>query len=164
MSGTLYWVQNTPLGGAAAPGKVATGTTIKSMLQMTIPSSVAMRIVEWGCSFDTPASASIVNVELLGTTTVLTTGSAGSFTPVEYASFSGVPSLSTCLQAGSGAFTETTPAAYRPIDIQTVVPPVQYVKQWPLGREPQSNSTTYVRVRVTATVTCGMYAYILYEE
>ena len=30
MSGTLYWVQNTPLGGAAAPTKVATGTTIKA--------------------------------------------------------------------------------------------------------------------------------------
>ena len=164
MSGTLYWVQNTPLGGAAAPAKVATGTTIKSMLQMTIPSTVALRIVEWGCSFDTPASASIINVELFGTTTALTTGSAGSFTPIEYASFSGVAGLSTCLQAGSGAFTETTPSAVRTLDVQTIVPPAQYVKQWPLGREPQSNLSTYVRVRVTATVTCGMYSYIIYEE
>ena len=164
MSGTLYWVQNTPLGGAAAPAKVATGTTIKSMLQMTIPSTVALRIVEWGCSFDTPASASIINVELFGTTTALTTGSAGSFTPIEYATFSGVAGLSTCLQAGSGAFTETTPSAVRTLDVQTIVPPAQYVKQWPLGREPQSNLSTYVRVRVTATVTCGMYSYIIYEE
>ena len=164
MSGTLYWVQNTPLGGAAAPAKVATGTTIKSMLQLTVPATVAVRIVEWGFSFDTPASASIVNVELFGHLTALTTGSAGAFTPVEYGSFSGVAGLTTCLQAGSGAFTETTPTSYRPFDLQTVVPPVQYVKQWPLGREPQSNLSTFVGIRVTATVTCGMYAYILYEE
>ena len=133
MSGTLYWVQNTPLGGAAAPAKVGTGTTVKSMLQLTIPSTVALRVVEWGFSLSTPATASIVNVELFGKITTLTTGSAGSFTPVEYGSFSGVVGLSTCLQAGSGAFTETTPTSYRPFDIQTVVPPVQYVKQWPLG-------------------------------
>ena len=164
MSGTLYWVQNTALGGAAAPAKVATGAAIKSMLQVTVPSTVACRIVEWGCSFDTPASASIVNVELFGTTTVLTTGSAGAFTPVEYSSFSGVSALTSCLQAGSGAFTETTPAAYRPIDIQTVVPPAQFVKQWPLAREPQTNFTTYVRIRVTATVTCNCYCWICWEE
>ena len=164
MSGTLYWVQNTPLGGAAAPAKVATGTAIKSMLQLTIPSSVAVRIVEWGFSLDTPATASIANVELFGHLTTLTTGSAGSFTPVEYASFSAVPGLTTCLQAGSGAFTETTPTSYRPFDVQTVVPPINYVKQWPLGREPQSNLSTFVGIRVTASVTANMYAYIIYEE
>ena len=164
MSGTLYWVQNTPLGGAAAPAKVATGTTVKSMLQLTIPSTVAIRIVEWGCSFDTPATASIINVELFGHLTALTTGSAGSFTPAEYGSFSGVPGLTTCLQAGSGAFTETTPTSYRPFDIQTIAPPAQYVKQWPLGREPQGNLSTLVGIRVTASVTCNMYTYIIYEE
>lgn len=164
MSGTIYWTQNTPLGGAAAPAKVATGTTVKSMIQMAVPSTVAVRIIEWGYSFDTPASASIINVELYGNATTLTAGSSGTFTPAEYSSFSTVPSLVVCRQAGSGAFTETTPTSYRPLDIQTVVPPAQYVKQWPLGREPQSNLSTFVVVRVTATVTCGMYCYILWEE
>ena len=164
MSGTLYWVQNTALGGAAAPVKVATGTAIKSMLQITVPSTVAIRIVEWGFSFDTPASASVINVELFGHLTTLTQNTAVAFTPVEYGSFSGVAGLSTCLAASGGAFTETTPTSYRPFDIQIVVPPVQYVKQWPLGREPQSNLSTFVGVRVTATVTCNCYAYILYEE
>jgi hypothetical protein len=164
MSGTLYWVQNTALGGAAAPAKVATGTTIKSMIQIAVPSTVAVRIVEWGCSFDTPASASIINVELFGTTTALTHNTDVTFTAAEYASFSGVPSLTTCQVASGGTFTETTPAGYRPLDVQTIVPPAVYVKQWPLGREPQSNLSTWVRVRVTASVTCNMYSYILWEE
>jgi hypothetical protein len=166
VSGTLYWVQstNTGAGLATAPTKVATGTALKSIMQITIPSTVACRIVEWGCSFDTPASASIINVELFATATILTVGSSGTYAPVEYGTFSGVPALTTCQQAGPGAFTEVTPVAYRPIDLQTIIPPAQYVKQWPLGREPQSNLSTFVRVRVTATVTCGMYAYIIYEE
>lgn len=164
MSGTLYWVQNCAQGGAAAPIKVATGATIKSMIQVLIPSTVACRVVEWGCSFDTPASASIINVELFGTTTALTHNTDVTYAPVEYGSFSGVTALTTCQAAAGGAFTETTPSAYRPCDLQTIVPPFNYVKQWPLGREFQSNVTTYIRVRVTATVTCGMYAYIIYEE
>jgi len=164
VSGTLYWVQNTAQGGAAAPVKVATGTTIKSMIQIAVPSTVAVRIVEWGCSFDTPASASIIACELFGTTTALTHNTDVTYTALEYASFSAVPSLTTCQVASGGAFTETTPSAYRPFDWQLIVPPAQFVKQWPLGREPQSNLSTYVRVRVTASVTCNMAAYILWEE
>lgn len=161
MSGTLYWGQTGLAGGAAAPVKIATGTAVKTMLQISTPATVAVRIVEWGCSFDTPASASIINVELFGHTVAMTGGAA--YTPVEYSSFSGVPSLTTFLQA-STAFTEATPTAYRPFDLQTMVPPAQFVKQWPLGREPQSNFSTYVGIRVTATVTCNMYAYVIWEE
>ena len=164
MSGTLYWVQNTALGGAAAPAKVKTGTTIKSMIQMAVPSTVAVRVVEWGCSFDTPATASIVNVELFGHLTALTHNTDVTFTAVEYGSFSAVPSLVVCQVASGGTFTETTPTSYRPFDVQTLVPPVSYVKQWPLGREPQSNLSTFVGVRVTASVTCNMYAYVIWEE
>jgi hypothetical protein len=164
MSGTLYWVQNAAFATTAAPVKVATGTAIKTMIQIGVPSTVAVKVVEWGCSFDTPASASIINVELFGCTGAASTGTA--ITPMEYGTFSGVPSLCvggaalTCWAPG----TEGTVAAYRPFDLQTIVPPAQYVKQWPLGREPQGNLSTFVRVRVTANVTCNMYAYIIWEE
>ena len=108
------------------PVKIATGAAVKTMLQISTPSSVAARIVEWGCSFDTPASASIINVELFGTTVGATSGTA--ITPTEYGKLSAVPSLTTCIWAPS---TEGTVANYRPMDLQTVVPPAQYVKQVP---------------------------------
>ena len=159
MSGTLYIAMNAAYPTTAAPVKIATGTAVKTMLQISTPASVAARIVEWGCSFDTPATASIINVELFGTT-VAATGGTG-ITPTEYSSFSGVPSLTTVTWAPS---TEGTVANYRPLDLQTIVPPYVYDKQWPLGREPQINLSQYVRVRVTASVTCNMYTWILWEE
>ena len=84
MSGTLYWVQNAAYPTTAAPVKVATGAAIKTLLQIGIPSTVAIRVVEWGISFDTPASASIIACELFGCTGAASTGT--SITPVEYGS------------------------------------------------------------------------------
>ena len=159
MSGTLYIAFNAAYPTTAAPVKVATGTAIKTMLQISTPASVAVRIVEWGISFDTPASASVIACELFGTTVGATSGTA--ITPTEYSSFSAVPSLTTTIWSPG---TEGTVANYRPFDLQQIVPPVQYVKQWPLGREPQANLSQFVRVRVTASVTCNCSTYIIWEE
>ena len=152
MAATIYQVQNAAYPTTAAPVKVATGAAIKTLLQIAVPAStVSIRIVEWGISFDTPASASIIACELFGCTGAASTGTA--ITPTEYSSLSGVASLCpggaalTCFSPG----TEGTVAAYRPFDLQLVVPPAQYVHQWPLGREPMTNVSTFVRVRVTAT-------------
>lgn len=164
MSGTVYQVQNAAYPTTAAPVKVATGTAIKTLLQIGIPSNVAIRIVEWGISFDTPATASVVACELFACTGAASTGT--SITPSSYNDLGGVLSLCvggaalTCFSPG----TEGTVAAYRPFDLQLVVPPAQYVHQWPLGREPQTNVSTFVRVRVTASVACNVYAWVLWEE
>jgi hypothetical protein len=162
MSGTLYWMMNAAIPTTAAPVKVATGTAIKTLLQVAIPSTVAIRVVEWGISLDTPASASIVACELFGTTVVATGATA--VVPTEYGSFSGVASLTAGTNTGFSPTGEGTVANYRPMDWQLVVPPAQYVKQWPLGREPQSNLSTFVRVRVTATVGCNAATYVVWEE
>jgi hypothetical protein len=164
MSGTVYQVQNAAYPTTAAPVKVATGTAIKTLLQIGIPSTVSLRVIEWGISFDTPASASIIACELFACTGAVSGGT--SITPVEYGSLSGVASLcvggatATCFSPTG----EGTVAAYRPFDLQLITPPAQYVHQWPLGREPMTNVSTFVRVRVTASVTCNAYAWILWEE
>lgn len=164
MSGTIYQVQNALYPTTAAPVKVATGTAIKTLLQVAIPATVAVRVVEWGISFDTPASASAITTEFFSCTGAASTGT--SITAFEYSSFSGVPSLCvggtalTCFSPG----TEGTVAAYRTCDLQLIVPPAIYVKQWPLGREFQSTLSTFLRVRVTASVTCNAFTYILWEE
>jgi len=164
MSATIYWVGNAAYPTTAAPVKVATGTAIKTMIQVVVPATVAIKVIEWGISFDTPASSAVVACELFGSTGTATTGT--SITPTEYASFSAVPSL--CVGGTNlTCFTpsvEGTVAAYRPFDWQLITPPAVYVKQWPLGREPQSNLSTVVRVRVTASVTCNAACYVLWEE
>jgi hypothetical protein len=164
MSGTIYWAANAAPPTTAAPVKVATGTAVKTLLQIAVPSTVAIKIVQWGISFDTPASASIITCELFACTGAASAGT--SLTPSTYNDLGAIPSLCvggaalTCFSPG----TEGTVAAYRPIDWQLVVPPAQYVMQWPLGRELQTNISTFIRVRVTATVTCNALCEVLWEE
>ena len=59
----------------------------------------------------------------------------------------------------TAAVTEGTVANYNAFDIQLIAPTSQYVKQWPLGREPSTALSTFVRVRVTAgaSVNCSCY-------
>jgi hypothetical protein len=59
---------------------------------------------------------------------------------------------------------EGTITATRVFDVQFVAPTNQYVKQFPLDREPTVPVSKFLRVRVTAPVTVNAYCYILWEE
>lgn len=161
---SLYWVQSCAFSTTAAPVKVATGTAIKTLLQVATPSTERLKVVEWGISFDTPASASIIACELVQTDVAATTGT--SITPQPYedpndpASFCVGGTGATCFQPS----VEGTTTATRIGDLQLIVPPYVYVKQWPLGREFGVPVSKFLRVRITASVTCNAYAYVIWEE
>jgi len=161
----LYQAFSQALPTTAAPVKVATGTAIKTLMQVAVPSGITIRVVEWGISLDTPASASIVAVELVQTDVAASTGT--SFTPMGL-NQDGLGSASGCV--GGTALTcyqptaEGTITATREFDTKLLAPPYDYVKQFPLGREPSVPVSRFLRVRVTASVTCNAYAYIVWEE
>ena len=161
---TLYWVQNAAFPTTAAPVKVATGTAIKTLVQVATPSTQRIKIVEWGISLDTPASAAVVAAELVQTDVAASTGT--SITPQPYDDANDPPSFF----VGGAALTCFSPAAEgsttatRAGDLQLIVPPFSYLKQWPLGREFSVPVSRFLRVRVTASVTCNAYAYIIWEE
>ena len=163
MSATIYIAQNGAIQTTAAPVKVTTGAAIKTMLQVATPSTVTARIVEWGISFDTPATASIINCELIQTDVAAT---VTAFTPEPYNDPNSVLSLCVGGTSATGftASAEGTTTVTRTFDLQTVVPPAQYVHQWPLGREPVVAASKFLRIRVTATVACNCYCWILWEE
>jgi hypothetical protein len=48
-------------------------------------------------------------------------------------------------------------------DVQHIAPTAQYVKQWPLGREPSFAATEYLRIRVTAAAAVNAYCYVIVE-
>jgi hypothetical protein len=48
-------------------------------------------------------------------------------------------------------------------DAQLVAPTNQYVKQFPLGREPRCIIGNAVRIRVTAPVAVNAYAYMILD-
>lgn len=181
MPASTYFVQNSAQQTTAAPVSQPTGTAIRTMLQLApVASGYPIRIIEWGCSFDGSAAATPGKVELfactgaatmstaLGTADVMPYGSRLD-TPANTSGTSGAPlSLGTALSGfATTSVTEGTVANARNFDIQLVAPTSQYVKQFPLGREPQlgGNSATqeFLRVRMTFGTTVNAYIYVVFE-
>jgi hypothetical protein len=166
----LFMVHNSTRATTAAPVKQPTGSAVRTMLQLATATTKGIYIVEWGISFDGFAAAAPVQVELFGCTGAATMSSALAATDAQNMTNPG-GAATVALQYGTalsgfatGAVTEGTVANYRPFDLQLVAPTSQYVKQFPLGREPSSLLSTFVRVRVTAAATVNAYIYIVFGE
>lgn len=171
MAAKTYLVMNSPMVTAAAPVKVATGTSIKTMLQVAPNQSV--RVVEWGCSFDASVAATPGEVELLETGTVFATVTALAAADVQphndpnadvnTAGSTGRPlGLGTAL-SGYTASAEGSITTTRMLDPQQVDPVYQYVKQFPLGREPEVPAGHCLRVRMTFAASVNAYCYVIFE-
>lgn len=159
----LYIAYNGASPTTAAQVPVATGAVIKTLLQIATPSTTGLTVVEWGVSFDGSAAATPGKVELLQTDVAATVSSV---TPSLYNDCQGVPSLCIGGSALTGftASAEGTITATRVFDSQLVAPTNQYVKQFPLGREPVIPVSKFLRIRVTFAVTVNAYAYIIWTE
>jgi hypothetical protein len=48
-------------------------------------------------------------------------------------------------------------------DVQLLAPTNQYIKQFPLGREPMVNAISALRIRVTAGAAVNAYCYVVLE-
>ena len=166
---TLYWAMNGAFPTTAATVKMTTGTAIKTLLQVATPSTMRIKVVEWGISFDGSAAATPIECELIqtdvaaGSTTALT-----SLTPQPYDDPNGPPSLcaggTAATGFNAGTSSEGTITTTRLGDLQLVAPTTQYVKQWPLGREWQVPVSKFLRVRVTAAAAVNAYCYVIWEE
>jgi hypothetical protein len=160
----LYFAANGASPTTAAQVVVATGTSIKTLLQIATPSTTNLTILEWGISFDGSAAATPIKVELLQTDVAATSGT--SLTPTIWGDPNAPASL--CV-GGTGATcfspsAEGTITAVRMFDVQLIAPTNQYVKQYPLGREPEVPISKFLRVRVTAGASVNAYTYVIWEE
>src|SRR6266536_3630244 len=72
----VFSVVNGAAGNAAAPVKVTTGTTIKTMLQLATPATKAITVISWWVSFDGTAAATPIACELMHSTSVAATVTA----------------------------------------------------------------------------------------
>jgi hypothetical protein len=163
-----FIIFNGPMAAAAAQQKVSTGTTIKTLLQ--IKPFNPCKIKEWGISFDGSAAATGIQCELLDTGTIFATVTAsvdadvmkwGSVADQAVASVTGLTLGTTATgytSTGEGTITTT-----RVFDAQIVQPTGGYVKQFPLGVEPQCIIGNAVRIRVTAPAAVGATCYLLLE-
>lgn len=162
----LYIAYNGAAPTTAALVPVTTGTAIKSMLQIASPSTRPLTIVEWGISFDGSAAATPIRCELIQTDVAATVTAHVAAGVQCITDPNGPASLVTLGTAATGytATAEGTITATRSFDTQFIAPTNQYVKQWPLGREPQLPISKFLRVRVTAIAAVNAYCYVVWGE
>jgi hypothetical protein len=147
---------------------VATGTALKTVLQVGVPTTTDIRIHAWGISCKgTTATDPPGNVSLIDAAVAATTGT--SLTPEEWESEKGQSSLcvgGTALTAYN--LTEPTHTAVRYLDAQAVHPQSAYSVFFPEARHPSVGyGVTTVRsvaIRCLFTVTVNVVPWILWEE
>ncbi len=166
----LYLIANGPVPTTAKQAVVSTGTNILTLLQIKLGTAVTRgKVVEWGISFDGSAAATPISCELLTTGTVAATVTAHvaagiqNLDPFGTTPTTGNPFTFTTITTGYTASGEGTITVTRALDIQQIAPTNQYVKQWPLGREPFFSQLNYLRVRVHAGAAVNAICYVVVE-
>ena len=163
-----YLIQNGAMPTTAAPVKVTTGTAIKTMLQVKLASGVTAAIIEWGISFDGSAAATPIACELVETGTVFGTVTASVAADITRLNPNDQDPTTGYIVVGTSATgytctSEGSITATRELDFQLIAPTNQYVKQFPLGREPMINAASALRIRVTAGAAVNCYCYVIIE-
>jgi hypothetical protein len=147
----------------AAPTAVSTGTTLKTMLQIK-PGTPKIRIVEWGYSFDVLPTA-VVKVELITTGTVFATVTSIGSGVLKYNDVTG-PASQVVTGTTATGFTSTaegTVTSSRLIAYQHEWGN-QFKQQFPLGREPEVDGSSALRIRATTATAVNMSCYVIWEE
>ncbi len=171
MSTRLYMTGNyttASSGVTAAPAKVATGTSIKTLLQLSTSSTMSLEVIEWGISFDGSAAATPGACELVDTTAIsatVTTSAAADLNKISTAA-TGMASQLTLGTSNTGftATIEGSVTAVRQFDFQLLPPTAPYIKQFPLERGPTMLLSEFLRVRVTFGTSINALTYIVWAE
>ena len=167
----LYFIGNGAMPTTAAMVKDTTHAVITTLLQVKMGSTLVTpraKVVEWGISFDRSAAATPIACELFANT-VAGTGTAHvaagivTLDPLAATPTDGFPFQLTTTTTCYNITTEGTPANVRMFDVQLVAPTNQFVKQWPLGREPSFKVAEYLRIRVTAAAAVNAYCFVVIE-
>lgn len=165
-----YLIANGPMPTTAAQAVVTTGTAIKTMLQVKASATKPFKIIEWGISFDGSAAATPIKCELLETdvAATVTASVAADIVKLDGEALSGGDPTTNLFPVGttSTGYTSTSEGsitAVRMFDPQLIAPTNQYVKQFPLGREPMVQISKFARIRVTAGAAVNAYCYMIVE-
>jgi hypothetical protein len=164
----LYKIYNGHMPTTAAMAPVATGTAIKTLMQLQANASASFKVKGWGISFDGITAATPIRCELIET------GTIGGGTAIAYVAADVYPYENALgenwigqLGASASGFsptTEGTITATRLGDYQFVAPTNQYLYDWVLSNEFQVSAGKFCRVRVTAAASVNAICYIMIEQ
>lgn len=166
----IYQIFNGPSPTTASQVAVTTGTAIKTLLQVKPGATQALRVIEWGISFDASAAATPGIVELCVTdvaATVTAHVAAGIHKMDFMALISGDPTTNIfsvgTTATGYTASGEGSITAVRQSDVQHISPTNQFIKQYPLGREFCVQPSEFLRVRVKFGAAVNAICYVTVE-
>lgn len=166
----IFQIFNGPMPTTASQVPVTTGTAIKTLLQVKPSATLIAKVVEWGISFDGSAAAAGINVELCETdaAATVTAAVANDIHKLDAAALLCGDPTTNLIQVGTSAtgYTSTSEGsitALRQFDAQQIQPTNQYIKQFPLGREPVIQVAKFLRVRVKAASAVNAICYVTIE-
>lgn len=155
-SANLWRIYSAAVPTTAAMVRQATGTSIKTHLQLTAPSNDDLIIRAWGVMFETTPTA-FIHAELIQTATV----AGGSPTAVVPTNLQG--STASAATAGFAPSSEGTVAGTPKVFDDALLLTNYYRWEWSLGSEPILEASQVLRVRMTTSVTINALCYIDFE-
>jgi hypothetical protein len=165
-----YKIWNGPMPTTAAQASVTTGTAVKTMLQLSTPSTRQIQLISWGFSSDDPPGADGV-IELLQTD-VAATVTAHVAAGVQPLDPNAPASLLTLGVANTGytASVEGATTAARVFDVVSLSSgtgesPLTYSYQWMPDERPIIAISKFLRVRATTPTTAvDLRCWICWDE
>lgn len=160
--GSLYLA--IPGAGSGDASQVATGTALKTLLQVATPSTTHITVRGWGISFEGTASTGVPIQVSFSDTNVAAT--VTTLTPDKWESTDIQASL--CVggasATGTNASAEGTITSARLIDAQLVHPQSGYSIWYPESARPIIQPSRFLRVRTTASATVDAIPWIVWGE
>jgi hypothetical protein len=153
----------------AAQATVATGTAIKTMLQISTPSTRQIRILAWGFTVNTNSAGGGI-IELIETDVAATVTAhvAAGVQPLIPGAPASLVTLGTA-NTGYTASAEGTTTASRVFDVVDLIadsaaPSLKHDREFVPGREHVVAVSKFLRVRSTTANTVNMHCYIIWDE
>jgi hypothetical protein len=156
----------------AAQQQVTTGTAIKTMLQLSTPSTRQIQLISWGYSIDDPTGAD-GSIELLQTDVAATVTAhvAAGVQPLDPNAPASLLTLGTA-NTGYTSSAEGTTTAARVFDVQSLsstsaeaAANMTYTYQWMPDERPIIAVSKFLRVRATTPTTAvDMRCWICWDE
>lgn len=170
MIGHRYVTYNSAMLTTTKPVGVATGTNIKTMLQIAAPSTRKLWVLEWGFAVETFPTA-LSTVELIDTDVAATTGTAHVAAGVQPIDPDLPPSLVT-LGTGATGYSFTAEGAiantrlHDPVFLRanTTEPQTPYYKKFLPHEMPVIDTSRFLRVRVHFGSSCNFFTWVKWGE
>ena len=144
--------------------EVATGTAIKTLLQVATPSSTSIRILGWGVTFDGTSVTNPAGICTLIDTNVAAT--VTTLTPTKWGSDNNQNSL--CVggtsATGYNASAEGSITTSRILDSQNLHPQTGYAIWFPESARPLVLPSKFLRIRTTFSVSVNGIPWIVWQE